>query len=245
MESKKPSLERLEEIAKHHLAPPAAHMVDVKVQYYDVLKMLPYVVGDRVLEMGYGDGMWTKNIIERYGHTYLVDASRSFLTTVKNKYADKVTCFESYYEEFTPPDTMKFNTVIASHVLEHIYDPVSVLRRAKGWIAEKGRMIIVVPNAESLHRELAVVMGIQKKIYDLSESDNQVGHVRVYDLNQLRSHVAEAGYRIIVERGLFLKTLPNGMMTNYKDELIKAMVDISDKLPANLMANIALVVEVM
>lgn len=238
----KPSIERLEQIAEHHLNPPANHVVDTKVQFYDLLKMIPFVKGPEVLELGYGDGMWTSKVIEIIGHTHILDASKKLLQSVKIKFGNKVTCYDSYFEDFTPPENLLFDTIIASHVFEHIDDSILVLKRARKWLAKDGRIIIIVPNAQSLHRELSVIMGIQKTIYDFSEADHQVGHVRVYDLKLLKEHVNEAGYKIMHERGLFLKVLPNGMMTNYSEELIKAMVDISDKLPTHLMANLALVV---
>jgi hypothetical protein len=36
--------------------------------------------------------------------------------------------------------------------------------------------------------------------------------------------------------------LPNGMMTEFPDSLLKALVDISDTMPGEWMANIAFVV---
>ena len=243
MKTSKPSIDKLEEIANLHLNTPASQVPDIKVQFYDMQKIVQYLKGPEILEMGYGDGMWTKKTIELFGHTSILDASRKLLDKVKSKYGGKVACYESYFEDFITPDDKKFDTVIATHVFEHIYDPVHVLKQAKKWLAENGRMIIIVPNAESLHRELAVIMGIQKSIYDFSETDHKVGHVRVYDLKMLKEHVKAAAYKILYERGLFLKTLPNSAMTGFSDDLIKAMVDISDRLPANLMANLALVVE--
>ena len=70
-----------------------------------------------------------------------------------------------------------------------------------------------------------------------------MGHVRVYDLEALRKDVLAAGFRAVMERGLFLKILPNSMMTGFSDELLKALVDASDDLPAHWMANLAMVLE--
>jgi len=46
---------------------------------------------------------------------------------------------------------------------------------------------------------------------------------------------------VVAQRGLFLKILPNYMMAGFSEDLLRALVDISDDLPAELMANLAVV----
>jgi 2-polyprenyl-3-methyl-5-hydroxy-6-metoxy-1,4-benzoquinol methylase len=136
-----------------------------------------------------------------------------------------------------------FDMIVATHVLEHVEDPVAVLKRARGWLTPRGRVLIIVPNATSLHRQLAVRMAIQPTVYSFSPRDRQVGHVRVYDLQSLRRDIEAAGLTVVAQRGLFLKILPNHMMAGFSDELLRALVDISDDLPTDLMANLALVAQ--
>lgn len=240
----KTTKEDLEKIADVHLNPHAAHLLDCKVLKLDMDKMISRVKGPSVLELGYGDGMWTEKMIEVFGHTHVVDASSKLLSRVKELYQDNVECYESFFEEFSPPDGKRFNTIIATHVFEHIHDPVKVMKRAKSWLAPGGRILIIVPNATSLHRQLAVMMGIQSTVYDFSPRDHEVGHVRVYDFKTLKEDVTTAGYNIVFEQGLFLKILPNSMMTDFSDQLLEALVDISDDMQIELMANLVLVIEV-
>jgi 2-polyprenyl-3-methyl-5-hydroxy-6-metoxy-1,4-benzoquinol methylase len=221
---------RLEEIAEVHLQKHPAHIVDNKALALDRAKMIPFIKGPKVLELGCGDGDWTPEMIQIFGSSYVVDASRKLLDNVRKVNGEKVITFESLFEEFEPPDGLKFNTVVATHVLEHVDDPVAVLKQAKKWLAPDGVVLIIVPNAMSIHRQLAVLMGIQETVYDFSPRDHEVGHQRVYDMQAMRKDVAQAGYEILFERGLFLKVLPNGMMTEFSDALLKALVDISDNI---------------
>jgi len=46
------------------------------------------------------------------------------------------------------------------HVLEHVDDPVAVLRLVKSWLKPGGRVLAAVPNARSIHRQAAVIMGL-------------------------------------------------------------------------------------
>ena len=236
-------LEKLDIIADLHLNRHPAHIVDSKVLSYDMEKMLPYVKGPNVFELGYGDGMWTGRMIELFDKAFVVDASSKLLQHAQKKHDSQLITFNSLFELFTPPQDLRFNTIVATHIFEHVDDPVLVLQRCKAWLVPGGTVLIIVPNATSLHRHLSVLMDIQKTVYDFSPRDHEVGHQRVYDLPALRRDVLAAEYEIIFERGLFLKTLPNGMMTEFSDALLKALVDISDTMPTELMANIGMVIK--
>lgn len=234
-------VKKLEQIAEVHIHKHPAHIVDNKVLAYDREKMITHILGPKVLELGCGDGDWIPHMVRIFGHSYVVDASSRLIEHVVAANGSNVTAFHSLFEEFTPPDGLKFNTVIATHVLEHVDDPVKVIRRCREWLVPGGVVLIIVPNANSIHRQLAVMMGIQKTIYDFSPRDHEVGHQRVYDMQMMRTDIASAGFEIVFERGLSLKVLPNGMMTEFPDSLLKALVDISDNMPSEWMANIAFV----
>jgi 2-polyprenyl-3-methyl-5-hydroxy-6-metoxy-1,4-benzoquinol methylase len=235
-------VKRLEEIAEVHIHKHPAHIVDNKLVGYDREKVTPFIIGPKVLELGCGDGDWVPHMIKLFGHSHVVEASAKLVAHVVAANGEHVTAYHSLFEEFTPPNGLKFNTIIAAHILEHVDDPVRVISRCREWLAPDGIVLILVPNANSIHRQLAVMMGIQETIYDFSPRDHEVGHQRVYDIQKMRNDIASAGFEIIHERGLCLKIVPNGMMTEWSDSLLKALVDISDILPAEYMANIAFVV---
>ena len=49
----------------------------------------------------------------------------------------------SLFEDYEPEQ--RFNTVIIEHVLEHVDDPVSLLKRVKPWLAPGGRLLLGAP----------------------------------------------------------------------------------------------------
>ena len=93
--------------------------------------------------------------------------------------------------------------------MEHISDPVLVLKKVSNWLKNDGVFCVAVPNAKSLHRLIAREMGILKSEYDLNQRDHELGHYRVYDLTKLKEHVVQAGFNIIDSGGYFLKPLSN------------------------------------
>ena len=117
-----------------------------------------------------------------------------------------------------------YESVVASHVLEHVADPVALLKKLRGYAK---RLIVLVPNAQSWHRKLAAQMSLIPDVYELSERDKIEGHQRVYDRNSLDIDLALAGWEAIQWKGFFLKTLPNSMMLNHSPALIRAMNEVN------------------
>lgn len=133
--------------------------------------------------------------------------------------------------------------MVATNVLEHVQDPLLILKNVYEWLVPGGRVLVTVPNAQSLHRQLAVELGIQNSIYDLSPRDHIVGHLRVYDVNALVNECQLAGFRVIEKRGFVLKVLSNSQQMALDRTLIQAMHSISPLLPVDIQANIGLVLQ--
>jgi 2-polyprenyl-3-methyl-5-hydroxy-6-metoxy-1,4-benzoquinol methylase len=52
-----------------------------------------------------------------------------------------------------------FDAIICSHVLEHLKDPVGVLRRAIRFLNDDGQLIVAVPNVLELRNRIQLLMG--------------------------------------------------------------------------------------
>ena len=192
-----------------------------------------------VLEMGYGEGNFTEELVKRNFKSTILDGSDVLLKKAKNLYNDKVEIVCDLFEEFNP--SVKYDCILATHVLEHVDNPVELLLKMKNWINENGKIIVIVPNKESIHRQLAVIMNLQPELDTLGARDTLVGHQRVYSLDTLSSDIEKAGMKVIETTGFFLKTLPNSMMLDHSLDLIRALNKITPLLPKNLLSNIALI----
>lgn len=195
----------------------------------------------RVLELGYGMGRTTRELRRRGVDLEVLEGSPLLAATAREAQPDLVV-HEGLFETWTPP-AEPFDAILAPHVLEHVEDPRALLHRLHGWLVPGGRLVAVVPNAESLHRRLAVRMALQERLDTLSPRDHLVGHRRVYTLDGLRADVESAGLRCRDELGWFLKTLPNGMMLDFPAPLLHALFTISDELEPRMLANIGVVAE--
>lgn len=227
----------LDKISQEYLSPDPGRLIDQKLFTLVVKQMIGWVKGPDVLEMGLGDGAWTQAIIDRFQKSHIVDASESLIEKVKIDFGNKVDYFHSLFEEFNSPK--KFDTIVCSYVLEHVIDPVSVLERSKDWLKPGGELICIVPNADSLHRRLAVKMGLQENTFDLGETDKRMGHRRVYTTELMKKELTQAGLKIIQEKGLMTKLIPQSLMTGFSDELLDGLMELSQDLPVEYSAAFA------
>ena len=188
-----------------------------------------------VLEMGYGDGLFSAALHNRNISFSIVEGALSLVQEVQKRYPE-VKIYHELFEAFTPAE--QYDVILATHVLEHVDEPVTLLKSMKAWLKPGGKIIVIVPNKDSIHRRLAVKMGLQPRLDTLGQRDLLVGHQRVYGLDTLRQDLEEAGYCVNQQTGFFLKVLPNSMMKGYSPELIKALNEISEDLAPDLLANI-------
>lgn len=189
---------------------------DLKLVEKGFLTFKPYFLGKTCLELGPATGYMTKYLINSFSTVTVVEGSKSLIDQIPN-YSNlkKVNCL---FEEFTP--TEKFDTIIINHVLEHLQDPVAVLKNAYEWLSDRGVCIVGVPNAKSFHRLAAVKMGLLNSEFDLNSRDLELGHYRVYDLELLKNHMKLANFKIKLQSGLFLKFLSNAQIENILDDAI-------------------------
>jgi SAM-dependent methyltransferase len=227
----------LERIAKEYTQPDPGRLVDRQFLEWTVDRMLPWIKGPEVLELGFGDDQWTSRILARFGRTNIVDASQTLLQRAKDKYGERITTYQALFEEFSPPKA--FTSIVASYVLEHVADPVQILTRATQWLAPQGHVLIVVPHADSLHRRLAVSMGLQSKTSDLGPTDRQMGHRRVYTIAHMESDIKAAGLRVVSKRGHLLKPLPQGMLTGFSAKMLEGFMKLGDEMPMEYSSSIA------
>jgi SAM-dependent methyltransferase len=236
------TMEHLDRIAAEYHANesiPDIHIENLCQEYFIqwLLEQIPREA--RVLELGYGDGLVTAALAKSGCHLTVLEGAKTLVDRARARHPN-IECMHSLFEEFHTHQS--YDVILASHVLEHVDDPQSILRSASSWLTETGKIIIVVPNRNSLHRQLAVIMGLQPELDTLSKRDLLVGHQRVYSLQSLEQDIGQAGLCLVDSSGFFLKVLPNSMMLEYSRELLWGLNAISPSLPKQILANIAAIV---
>lgn len=194
-------------------------------------KLQPWFRGPSALELGCADGEMTSWLVSDFKHVTVVDGSSQFLNEVKERLKGSTVNFVlSLFEEYAPKTL--FNTIVMAHILEHLENPVDLLRRARDWLAPGGCALVAVPNANSLHRRMGVKLGMLQTVDDFNDQDRLLGHLRVYTPESLRSHVLEAGWDEVHFGGNMVKMLSNRQMeATWTSEQLEACFAMGDDLP--------------
>lgn len=165
----------------------------------------PHFRGGRALELGCSDGFMTEMIASRVDALDVVDGSERFLAEARKRNIPNVEFKYALFEEFAPAE--KYDYVFASYILEHVLDPVAVMKVARAVLKPGGRIFIVVPNARALSRQLALHMGLLPDLKTLTANDHNHGHRRVYDRVALNRDIEAAGLVNVAQGGIMLKIL--------------------------------------
>lgn len=123
-------------------------------------------------------------------------------------------------------------------VLEHVDDPVTLLRKAKSWIAVNGEIHLLVPNARSMHRMHGVALGYLSLCDDLSDSDVRLGHLRVYRRELIEEHIEKAGLAVRERLPTYIKHLPNAAMVDYNEKQYRSLFKLAEMMDIEYSAHL-------
>ena len=220
--------ERLEEVSKWFST--ATPGFDNRLTIYSALSLKKYFHGSSVLEVGSADGQMTGMLIDHFSRVEAVEGSRTYYDKLKKKYNNSLILHHSLIEDFEIEE--KFDTILLAHILEHLKSPISVLKRVSKWLETNGRIIIAVPNANSIHRLVAVKMGILGSPDQYSDRDIKLGHRRVYTLEKLSADIHSAGLTISETGGIFFKPLTNKQIDEtFTEEMMDGFYKIGNDFP--------------
>lgn len=186
-----------------------AYNFDFDVMHPFMLRSFePFFKTGSLLELGSFKGDFTQRFLNTFDDITCVEASSEAIEIAKTKLGAKVQFVHSLFESANLP--RKYNNIILTHVLEHIDDPVGLLKRIKNeWLADNGRLFLVCPNANAASRQIAVKMGLISHNSAVTEAEKAHGHSCTYSLDTLEYIVKSSGLHVSYRTGIFFKALAN------------------------------------
>jgi 2-polyprenyl-3-methyl-5-hydroxy-6-metoxy-1,4-benzoquinol methylase len=186
-----------------------AYNFDFDVMHpYMIKSFVPFFNQGSLLELGSFKGDFTKRLLNYFDDVTCVEASNIAIEEAKSKMNDKINFVNSRFETVTLPK--RYDNIVLTHVLEHLDDPVMVLKRINDeWLAEGGRFFLVCPNANAPSRQIGVKMGLIKHNAAVTPAESQHGHRCTYSLDTLERDAEEAGLNVVHRSGIFFKALAN------------------------------------
>ncbi|MCG9584135.1 class I SAM-dependent methyltransferase [Vibrio tubiashii] len=190
-------------------------------------RVVKNMVKGTLLELGVGHGYSCRQFANQVDEYTILDGSPAVIAQFRENNPDlnHIKIVETYFETF---DTQEcFDNIVMGFVLEHVEDPEQILKKYRPLLSENGRLFISVPNAGSLHRQLAHIAGMLPDLEQLSESDLELGHVRYFTVDTLKALVESCGYEVVNVEGLFLKPFTTSQITslNLDDKIFNALME--------------------
>jgi 2-polyprenyl-3-methyl-5-hydroxy-6-metoxy-1,4-benzoquinol methylase len=190
----------------------------------------PHLRGPMGLELGPAEGQMTQFLINDFESLTVVDGAPALLERIPNY--PNIIKVHSLFEEFRPQ--VKYDTIILEHILEHVDQPIALLERTLQWLAPRGRLLLGVPNGDSIHRLAATKMGMLKHRCELNPRDLAQGHRRVYTRETFTSDLEAAGLEVLELGGVFLKPLSNKQIQDtWTEAMIEGFYELGKDFPEN------------
>ena len=186
-----------------------AYDFDFAVMHPFMIKSFePFFNKGSLLELGSFKGDFTKRFLPYFNEITCVEASDIAIEDAKKKLGDRVTFVNGLFEKVTL--SSQFDNIVLTHVLEHLDNPLVVLKRINDqWLAEKGRFFLVCPNANAPSRQIAVKMGLISHNTAVTPAEAAHGHRCTYTLDTLERDAVAAGLKVVHRSGIFFKALAN------------------------------------
>jgi 2-polyprenyl-3-methyl-5-hydroxy-6-metoxy-1,4-benzoquinol methylase len=161
----------------------------------------------KALEMGCYTGDVTELISDRYQDLTVIEASDELVAAARARLGARARFVHGTFETIELED--RYDAIFLIHTLEHLDNPVAVLRRVNDWLTRSGRLFVVVPNADAASRQIAVQMGLIGFNDAVTDDERIHGHRKTYRMDTLQRDVLDAGLRIVHGGGVLFKPLAN------------------------------------
>lgn len=168
----------------------------------------PFFRKGNLLELGSFRGDFTKRLRPHFDDITCVEASDAAVAHARKALGDGVKFVNALFETVALP--RRYDNIVLTHVLEHLDDPVRVLKRVNDeWLADGGRFFLVCPNANAPSRQIAVKMGLITHNAAVTPAEAEHGHRCTYSLDTLERDAVAAGLKVVHRSGIFFKALAN------------------------------------
>lgn len=186
-----------------------AYTFDLDVMHPFMIRTFePYFTGDNVLELGSFRGDFTRRLLPYFSDVTCVEASDEAIEYCKKEFGNSVKFIHGLFENIQL--NRKYDNIILTHVLEHIDEPVNLLKRINSeWLTDNGRLFLVCPNANAASRQIAVKMGLISHNEAVTPAEEKHGHRITYTLKTMERDATAAGLQVVERSGIFFKALAN------------------------------------
>ncbi len=170
-----------------------------RVRESRISELFPTDVKDqKILDIGCSDGSFGSNLTKQGANVYGVDISPLAAKLAKKKLED--TFVVDVNNQKLPFSAKYFDLIIASEVIEHLFDPKFFLSEVNRVLKDNGSFIITTPNFLYWGNRIKFFLGKFK--YEKSGVFDE-SHIHFYTYTSLKAELKESGLKIIRENHVY------------------------------------------
>lgn len=171
-----------------------------------ILSLIPDNVG-MALDIGCANGELAEVLQEKGWKVTGTDVSKVAVEESK-KFLTDGHCFD--IEKEWPKELLdkKFDLVVASEILEHIFEPITFLKKVRPLVAPGGKVVITTSNVLFWKNRFKMLFG--KFEYEKAGLMDY-GHVRFFTAHTIKSALREGGFNIVKERNFYPNLYKRGL----------------------------------
>lgn len=159
----------------------------------DLLELLPKDFKcNSILEVGCADGKnllyFSKNLKTNINNYLGIDICKSNLNDYSTFPFEHISI-----ENFVKNNNKKFDLIIFSDVLEHFYNPWSILKSVRNFLDSDGMVLISIPNLQNLNYLKSFNTG---EFFYTSTGLFDETHIRFFSTRSMVSYLKQIGYAI-------------------------------------------------
>jgi SAM-dependent methyltransferase len=185
-----------------------------------------------LLELGLGHGYVSNVFTGEFGRHVIIEGSPEMIRKYRESEGrSQAEIVHSFFEEWESSE--RFDVVVMGFVLEHVENPLALLRKYRDNLTTEGSLFIAVPNYEALNRRLGHAAGMLDDLSRLGPEDLALGHRRLFSLASLRELIDEAGYNERAVEGIFLKPVSTQQLVDLDlpEEILQATLMVGVDYP--------------
>lgn len=222
----------LDDYVKHYNAMPFEH-IQIEYRRQLVLNQVRRCKPHRLLEVGCGAlPLFTDLPVEM--DITVVEPAQTFADNARRlAHGREHVQIMHGFIELVDLGTTPFDMIVLSCVLHETPDPSAMLGVISNLCGPDTTLHVNVPNAHSMHRLLAVAMGLIPDPGQQSDMQRLMQQRdKTYSTETLRSELLSSGFRILEEGSLFVKPFTHSQMQALIETgfMTRAMLDGLDKL---------------
>lgn len=197
----------------------------VEIRKKKVIEQCSKYSHENILEIGCGMNPYFLDFKD-YRHMVIVEPGELFAENAKSICRDNgknISVISGFLEE--QADNVKklgieFDFIILSSVLHELDEPAKMLKAVYELCGTDTVVHINVPNANSLHRLIAIEAGLISDVHEQSSQMQKMQRRRTYDMDMLKEEMDKAGFKAVDSGSYFVKPFTHFQMQQCLDQKI-------------------------